>query len=180
MSCQRGPKRRDERRGWGPGRAIAVVMAGCLASGGAAAWAAGTEPDRAGVWEMPGGEVPGQAGTLSGRLDPQFKAARDRLAVRVARQLAQVDEQVEMIDEIIDGREQSREGERYDETIELELLGLVNARAELRYKRRDAGEALERVRRASEDHWAEVQGEAKAAVVALDRAYDDTVRKLYK
>lgn len=184
MSCQSKPRaaRTKERVARGPGRGIAVLIASCLVGGGAAAWAAGnteTVPDRTGVWAMPGGEVPGQAGTLMGQTDRAFASKRSGFVKKMTRRIAQVDEQVEMIDEMIITRKDARMGERYDDDIERKLLALQNARAELRYKRSDAQDALERVRAAGEDRWPELREQAQDALVALDAAYEATMGKLY-
>lgn len=181
MKCKSKPDGRHEGSARGPGRGIAALIAGFLVGGGAIGWASGSDigPDRTGVWAMPGGEVPGQAGTLMGQTDRGFSAKRDRFVKRMNKKLAEVDEQVEMIDEILAGRVDARLGEEYDDTIERGLIKQQNLRAELRYRRADAQDAVDHARAATEDRWPELRAQTEAALAALETAYDNTVRGLH-
>lgn len=186
MSCEPAPRRGSDEPARGRGRRwLALVAAGVLAGGTLVGCAAGDiETDRASLWTMAGGPVPGQAGTMLGQTDRGFTSKRDRLVKKLARLLRQADEQIELLDDTLAARAEAMAGQDPDDLDEMVVASaqvMAEARAALAVQRTRAGELLDQARAAtSAEAWPALARETRLAVEAVEPAYDECVRHLYQ
>ena len=115
----------------------------------------------------------------AGQIDPLRDRRREALK-HLHRTLAEVDEQIEMLDAIIEGREETRDPEdEYEETTKI-YESMYATRAVVAEQHARALAAIDRVRVAGEAEWLKVSWAARMELGELEDSYNLAVKSLYR